>query len=225
MLDFPKINISINEKVYLKNPESSSLGLNILSHSIDMIHQLGIDAFTFGKLSRKMGSPEASIYRYFENKHKLLLYLTSWYYTWLEYKVAFATVNIEDERKQLDRAIRTLCSPSANAEEFSHINKEKLHQIVISESAKAYLTNAVDEDNKEGAFKDYKNLVKRVANLIRKVKPTYKYPEMLVSTLIEGAHLQNYFATHLPSLTNSYKKEDSVTNFFTELVFNSIKTK
>lgn len=225
MLDFPNINISINAKVYLKNPESSALGTKILTNSIDMINEMGIDAFTFGKLSKQMGSPEASIYRYFENKHKLLLYLTSWYYTWLEYKVVFATVNIDDKGLQLRKAIHTLCSPSAVSEEFSHINKNKLHQIVISESAKAYLTSAVDEDNREGAFKDYKHLVKRVANLLRSVSPNYKYSEMLVSTIIEGAHLQNYFAMHLPSLTNSYNKEDSVIKFFTDLVFKTIESK
>ena len=173
---------------------------------------------------KNWGSPEASIYRYFENKHKLLLYLTSWYYTWLEYQVAFATVNISDPELQLRRAISTLCNPTQGINEFSHIDKVKLHKIVIHESAKAYLTQSVDEENQEGAFTDYKHLVKRVAALIKQIKPEYKYPEMLVSTIIEGAHLQQHFAKHLPGLTNNYSSEDSINQFFTDLVLKTTET-
>ena len=108
MLDFPKIQISINDVVFLKNPESSKLGKKILQESIDLIYKLGFDGFTFGKLAKQIGSPEASIYRYFESKHKLLLYLSSWYWTWLEYKVVFATVNVQDAKEQLARAIEVI---------------------------------------------------------------------------------------------------------------------
>ena len=81
------VKIAINEKLYLKDPESSELGKRIVEKSIVMINELGFDGFTFKKLGIAIKSNESSIYRYFENKHKLLLYLTSWYWGWLEYQL------------------------------------------------------------------------------------------------------------------------------------------
>ena len=74
------IKIGINNKIYLKDPESSNLGKKILEYSILMIDEMGFEGFTFKKLGARIGSNESSIYRYFESKHKLLLYLTSWYW-------------------------------------------------------------------------------------------------------------------------------------------------
>ena len=56
----------------------------------------------------QIGSNESSIYRYFENKHKLLLYLASWYWGWLEYQLVFATHSITDPKEKLDKAIEIL---------------------------------------------------------------------------------------------------------------------
>jgi len=84
-------NIVINEKLYVKNPETSDLGKKIIEQSIILIDEIGFDAFTFKKLGEKIKSNESSIYRYFENKHKLLLYLSSWYWSWMEYKLVFST--------------------------------------------------------------------------------------------------------------------------------------
>ena len=88
---FQSVKIQINDKLYLKDPESSDLGKRIIEQSILMIHDMGFERFTFKKLGSEIGSNESSIYRYFENKHKLLLYLTSWYWGWLEYQLVFAT--------------------------------------------------------------------------------------------------------------------------------------
>ncbi|GAK93236.1 hypothetical protein JCM19298_1955 [Nonlabens ulvanivorans] len=74
------LKVQINDKIFVKDPESSELGQRIISNSITMIHEMGFEQFTFKKLGKLIGSNESSIYRYFENKHKLLLYLTSWYW-------------------------------------------------------------------------------------------------------------------------------------------------
>ncbi|MFT8175893.1 TetR/AcrR family transcriptional regulator, partial [Salmonella enterica] len=84
-----QIVISVNPKLYVKNPESSELGRKIIQQSILLIDEIGFEAFTFKKLGERIGSNESSLYRYFENKHKLLLYLTSWYWGWMEYRVVF----------------------------------------------------------------------------------------------------------------------------------------
>ena len=61
------LRINIPSSVYIKDPESSDLGKRIIEHSICLIDEIGIEAFTFKKLGDAIGSNESSIYRYFEN--------------------------------------------------------------------------------------------------------------------------------------------------------------
>ena len=75
---FQSVRITINDKLYVKDPESSNLGKRIVEESILMINDIGFESFTFKKLGQKIGSNESSIYRYFENKHKLLLYFAAY---------------------------------------------------------------------------------------------------------------------------------------------------
>jgi len=76
-----QLQIVISPELYTKNPESSDLGKKIVSKSIEMIDALGFEDFTFKKLGIKIGSNESSVYRYFESKHALLVYLINWYWS------------------------------------------------------------------------------------------------------------------------------------------------
>ncbi|MGB0887289.1 MAG: TetR/AcrR family transcriptional regulator [Vicingaceae bacterium] len=219
-----KISIQVNDKIYLKDPESSELGKRILNSGIDMIDELGFEGFTFRKLATEIKSTEASIYRYFESKHKLLLYLTSWYWSWTEYKLVFGLANIESPKNRLTKAILLLTEEVKEDSDFSHINEIKLSHIVISESSKVYLNKVVDEENKEGVFSGYKLIVQRVTDIILEINPTYKYPHMLVSTIIEGSHHQRFFTEHLPKLTDIIKGEDAITCFYNQLILQAIKS-
>ena len=218
-----KLSIKVNEKIYLKDPESSDLGQKIIMGSIDLIHELGFESFTFRKLGQHINSTEASIYRYFESKHKMLLYLTSWYWGWMEYKLVFGLANIPSAEEKLVRAIGLLTEQVEEDSSFAHINEKKLNSIVVAESSKAYLTREVDQENKEGAFLGYKQLVARVSDIVLEINPTYKYPHMLISTVIEGAHLQSYFADHLPRLTDVISGENAIQDFYREMVLKAIK--
>lgn len=218
-----KIQIEVHPELYTKNPDSSELGQKIISNSIILLNEIGFELFTFKKLGLKINSPESSIYRYFENKHKLLIYLTSWYWTWTEYRLVFATTNVESPITRLNKAIDLLTKPVLIDDDISYVNEVMLSQIIFSESIKAYHTRNVDEENSKGYFKAYKSVVKRVSDIVLEIKPTYKYPHMLISTLIEGAHQQKFFSEHLPSLTDIIKEKDAITNFYKELVFNLLK--
>jgi len=218
-----KINIRVDDCIYLKDPESSSLGKSIIKGSIELICEIGFEEFTFKKLIERIGSTEASVYRYFENKHKVLLYLTNWYWLWMEYRLVFSVANIDSAEERLNRAINLLTENVIEDGNFEHINERMLYQIIKSESLKAYLTREVDEENKEGAFLPYKSLVERISQLIIEINPSYPYPHMLVSTVVEGAHIQRHFADHLPRLTDSIKGEDSVVEFYRQIVFKAIK--
>jgi AcrR family transcriptional regulator len=219
-----KIVIKVNKNVYLKSPESSVLGEKILRGSIDLIDEIGFEEFTFKKLAKNISSTEASVYRYFESKHHVLIYLVLWYWGWQEYRLVMRLMNIDDPRERLRRAVELLTERVEKDSNFSEIDELKLNRIVIKESSKVYLSNAVEKDNERGFFNQYKDIVNRVANIILEINPNFQYAQMLVSTVIEGAHHQRFFAEHLPRLTNVIEGEDVVTSFYTELVFNEIES-
>ncbi|WP_224994542.1 TetR/AcrR family transcriptional regulator [Cesiribacter sp. SM1] len=217
------INIKVDDKIYLKDPETSEIGRNIIKNGILLIDELGLESFTFRKLAERIGSTEATIYRYFESKHKLLIYLISWYWSWQEYRLMFAISNIESAETRLKIAIRILSGEINQDMDFAHIDEETLQRIVVAESAKAYLTKGVDIDNKEGFFLSYKRFCRRIADLIREFNPDYPYPASLVSTLAESAHYQKFFARHLPSLTNiKENSEKHLEDFLLDLTFKTI---
>lgn len=217
------VKIKINEKIYLKDPESSDLGKRIVENSILMINELGFESFTFKKLGTKIGSNESSIYRYFENKHKLLLYLTSWYWGWLEYQLAFATNGIADSKDKLSKAIEIVTKTTAEDNAFSHINEVLLSRIVINEYSKSYLTKEVDVENKEGYFVIYKRLVGRLKEMIQNVDAGYAYPSSLASTVLEGSLHQHFLKDHFISLTDCRGNED-LSRYFKNLVFSVLKS-
>jgi hypothetical protein len=74
-----------------------------------------------------------------------------------------------------------------------------------------------------GVFSVYKSVVSRVVEMVAAVNPSYPFPNMLVSTIIEGSNQQRFFAEHLPKLTNTQEGMDSVTEFFTQLIFKTLK--
>ncbi|AHM60566.1 transcriptional regulator [Flammeovirgaceae bacterium 311] len=217
------INIKVDEKLYLKDPETSEIGKNILQQGILLMDELGFEAFTFKKLAERIGSTEATIYRYFENKHMLLIYLISWYWNWQEYRLVFATLNVTSPEIRLKAAIRILAGNIRNDHNFSHINEVTLQRIVVAESAKSFLTKEVDADNREGFFRSYKRLCKRISDIIVEINPDYPYPVSLVSTVSESAHYQKFFASHLPSLTNINESPgDQLEEFLIDLVMKTI---
>ena len=220
-----EVQIKMNESLYLRDPEQSELGKNIIKYSIQLIHEKGFEAFTFKKLAEAIGTTEAGVYRYFENKHKLLVYIISWYWGWLEFQVIYQTKNISDPTTKLKQVIQLLSTSVEDDIMTAHVDESLLYQILISEGSKAYLTKHVEQDNKQQYFKPYKDLCNAVGNIILECNPTYKYPHSLASTIIESAHLQNFFMYNLPSLTdfNESKKETQIINFIDDLVFKSIQ--
>ncbi len=218
------IHIRINERVYLKDPDSSRLGQSIVSKGIELIDQLGFEQLTFKKLAEAISSTEASVYRYFESKHKLLIYLVSWYWNWLEYQLVFRTNNVASAEERLRIALQVVSQPHRFQLDLLTLDAEALHRIVIAESAKAYLSKEVDADNKEGYFLSYKRFCGRIADIVREINPSYPFPTALISTLVESAHHQVFFAQHLPRLTEIKKgNEDDITVFLTDVAMRVLK--
>ncbi len=202
MSDIASIKLKINEKIFVRDPEQTELGRKIIKQSIDLIDEVGFEKFTFKKLAERIHSTEASVYRYFENKHKLLIYLANWYWSWLEYQVNYQIHNIENPEKRLRVALRVIAGVSELSEEFQHIDKQALYRIIMVELPKASHTKEVDADNRDGFFKSYKSLCKCVAIMVQEVDSTYQFPHTLVSMCLESVHQQIFFSKHLPSLTD-----------------------
>lgn len=209
--------ITINDKLFLKDPETSDLGKKIIKNSIILIEEIGFEAFTFKKLGEKIQSNESSIYRYFENKHKLLVYLSSWYWSWIEYNLVFSTANVLDPVEKLCSAIKIVTQTIIDDKNTPYIDESILNKIIISEFIKTLLTKEVDEENKEGFFLIYKRIINRVVEIINEVNPDYLYAKSLASSIIEGALHQHYLKDHFKTITNLSEK-DCLTDFYTNMI-------
>lgn len=220
------VRIKMNENLYLRDPEATELGKKIVRHSILMIHQIGFEQFTFKKLAAEINTTEAGIYRYFENKHRLLVYIVAWYWSLLEYLVVVHINNLTDPGQKLRRVIDLLSKEPEAILGSGDLDNSALYQIVIAESNKAYLTKDVTANNEAKMFKPYKDLCARIARLILEYNPAYPFPHSLSSTLIETAHLQYFFMHHLPSLTDFGKDKDStrLRTFLEVLLFSNLNT-
>jgi hypothetical protein len=224
-MDF-QLSFKVNEHIYLRDPESSELGKQIVKNAIDLIYELGFEHFTFKKLATKMSKTEASIYRYFENKHRLLLYILNWYWSYMEFLVDFTIQNIQDPKEKLIKIITLFTQSLPESVGQLDYNKSYLNQIVLSESSKVYLIKEVKEINSFQVFKPYKDLCNKISEVMLTLNPTYAYSRSLSSTLIETAHSQQYFSKNLPRLTDisSEKDEKFVFNFLNQLVFSALKS-
>lgn len=219
---FSGLKIEVNKNLYVKDPESSELGKKIIEKSIELINSKGFEQFTFKKLGGEIGSNESSVYRYFENKHKLLLYLTSWYWGWKEYQLVFGTANIPDPKLKLNTAISILTKSVENDSLTSHIDEVLLNKVVVNEYSKSYLTKEVDNENKEGFFEVYNRLIYRLKEMILAVDKDYPFALSLASTVLEGALHQHFLKEHFPSLTEC-NDQISPSQFFTHLVNSTLK--
>lgn len=223
------LTFKLNERLYVRDPQSTELGQKIVSKGIEMIDGLGFEQFTFKKLAAQVNSTEPSIYRYFENKHRLLHYLTAWYWSWMDYRLDLATASLQSSEEKLRAAIRVITEEKKTDPSFQHVNEEALHRIVVNELEKTYLTKWVDDDNQAGLFGGFKMLTKKISGFIRDVAPDYPYPNSLVSTMLLAANEQLFFVQHLPTLSNLDKQLSSVElhgqlrEFIESMVFGAIK--
>ena len=215
------IKIEIPQGIYLKDPESSSLGKKIIQNSIILIEEIGFEDFNFKKLGQLINSNESSIYRYFESKHNLLTYLTSWYWSWIEYQLVIETYSVNNSKEKLYKAIEVVTRTTEEDNKYSHINEVLLNLIMINESSKSFLTKDVDVENSEGYFIAYKRVVQRLSEIIKAYNATYEYPLSLASTIIEGALHQQFLKVHFKSITNCDSKI-TPTHFFTNLILNTL---
>jgi AcrR family transcriptional regulator len=220
--------IKMNEKQFLRNPEESVLGRKIVKHGLILINKIGFEEFTFKKLATEISTTESSIYRYFENKHRFLVYLINWYWSYIEYKVVFYINNINNPEIKLKTVIKLLVEEPINKNlDTDFISENEAYMLVMWEGSKSYLTRNVSKDNKDRLFKPYKDLCERISSIIVELNPKYKFPHSMASTVLEMAHSQKFFMQNLPALTDFSKDQDDkkIILFLESMLFNSIQAK
>ena len=196
------VNLKINPNLYNKDPQQTDLGKKIIEYSVLLIDEIGLEQFTFKKLAEAISSTEASIYRYFENKHQLFVYLLNWYWEWMIVRIDLNTLNIKSAAERLAIALGVIVDTAKRNTAIEFVDEEALHRIVVTEGAKGYHHKLVDQENKEGFFLSYKRLSQKIAELIKEINPNFPYPRALASMMIETGNNNLYFARHLPRLTD-----------------------
>ncbi|MFK7900173.1 MAG: TetR/AcrR family transcriptional regulator [Cyclobacteriaceae bacterium] len=220
------LKLDLNPSLYLKNPQDTKLGEQIVGQGVIMIDELGFEQFTFKKLATKIGTTEATVYRYFENKHSFLVYIVAWYWNWLDYKINFVTHYLKDSNEKLAIAVKTLCRKKVNDPQFPMVDESILFNVVINESDKTFLTKEVDQINKKGVFIGFKELCEKLVSWVLDVNPEYPYPKSLCSTVIQATHDQLFFANHFSRLSDFIDHKnpsDGINAFIVSFLFKSIK--
>jgi hypothetical protein len=219
-----QLKFKLPVKLYIRDPQDSSYGKRLLSEAIILIDALGFESFTFRKLGVKMNSSEVSIYRYFENKHLLLLYLNCWYWEWVSYLIDLKTTNITDPQLKLKQTIHCMIYASKDSKLTEYINEHILFQIIMKEGSKTYHIADVDKENKYGLFSPYLDLIAKISSIVLENNKDFKYEKSLASTMFEMICNQIYYAEHLPGLTNISKDNTlaDLENMITDITFCAI---
>ena len=207
----PEINITIeiNDSIFIRDPLETNLGKKLIKKAIVLIYEIGFEQLTFKKLAKAMDSTEASVYRYFENKHKLLVYLVAWYWDFMHFMVRLNIRNVSDPKDKLLRSISTLVNSLDNTMTPSYIDHSKLHVVVVENASKVYHNKNVDLLNKEGYYVSYKNIIKTLSEIILENDSDFRYPVTYATNLIEHSLNNEYYLEHLPSLTDTNKRGDA----------------
>jgi AcrR family transcriptional regulator len=186
MLLIPQLSLPRNS--YLRNPEETPLGRAIVGSSVDLMYEIGFEAFTFKKLAKAIQSTEASVYRYFSNKHQLLQYLQAWYWLWVLSLMKSRTTNVTDPAKRLRAAISVLIDSGKRDDTIPHINEPKLQKIVVIEGMKSDKTEGRAKIAQDPSLECYALVCDELSALIKSHTPRYKTPRTLATTLVFTAH-------------------------------------
>lgn len=210
------LELQIPESLYLKNPRETAVGISLLEHAATMIASQGIDSFTFRKLSAEAGCTEATVYRYFENKHQLLLYILNIYWGWLEYQLVFDTHNLTDPAEKLKRTISLLADPGFDFMSNKTFARHVI-QTAINEGVKVHITRHLKEEIRNGAMSGYFNLVNRISIFVSEHDGHYPYPTALATGLIDASLQQLFYQKHIRGISEA-ADDNKITDFLIRMI-------
>lgn len=214
------IEFKMNECLFLRDPNATELGRRILQHGLAMIYEMGLEEMTFRKLATRIGTTEASIYRYFENKHRLLAYFSAWHWNLMQYQIIFNTKNLEIPAQKVAAVIQILTNETSDSLQMDNafFDKEQLKTVVIRENPKVYLTKNIKQDVEKRILKPYEDLVHYIGNIFKEYQPNFQYPNSLASLAIETAFRQAFFRKNLPNIE---EKDNAL--FLSNLIMDALR--
>ncbi len=219
LLTIPQIRIEVDSGCYLRDPQATEVGRKLLQQALLLIDKTGIEEFTFAKLAKAIDSTEATIYRYFENKHCLLNYLLSWYWASLNFRIAFEINSLSRVSEKLENFLRILVYADLNYASTSFLDMGVLHHLALTEADKVFFTHRVDEENQDRYFRHYKMVCSQLTSLIEQHNPSCQWPKSIACMLIEQSHRQLFFSDHLPSLSDVSQGKKQREEIYSYLLF------
>ncbi len=219
------MHIRVNQGIFYKDPMSSKLGRSLLTEGVTMIDTLGLELFTFKKLADLLKTTESSVYRYFKNKHFMLLYLINWYWGWTEQQLLAQVEKTGDPEERLRQALEIFIrkpSPEYVTGPAPFFDVLTLERVVIAESAKGFLTKEIEEEYGEGFFTPYRRLCTHLAEILLAINTTYPYPSTLSSTIMEGIVHQKFLSRHMPALTEARRRNDILLKCYMDMVMRTV---
>jgi AcrR family transcriptional regulator len=219
------INIShdINPNLFVKNPTDTDLGRKIVGNGLRLLHKTGIEQFNFKKLAVAAKTTEASVYRYFKDKHQFILYFNAWYWRYILFLVE---IEIKTEQKPKDQ-LNSMLSFLYNKQKFKFkseiLDIYLLRELMLSESVRLIYTQNIENITKLNLLSDQIKFLEMIKNIIKEINPKIKYPLALASTIVEGIQMQNHFISHSLPLTDMQTSDSkSYSTYLDSLLTNII---
>ena len=161
----------------------------MLAGGLELINELGLEAFTFRKLAARIGSTEVSLYKYFPNKHRLLQYYFQLYWLWLRRLCGREVERSDDAQDALRRSVEAICGVWPRQTPPLQLDPHALRRLVIEEGMKSYLHKQVDADNARRLFAPYKDLSAFLAERLTACRRDVPMPRSFATTVIEMAQI------------------------------------
>ena len=204
----PSVLLRPDPALSLRDPEQTALGRSMLVGGLELMNEVGLEAFTFRKLALRLGSTEASLYKYFPNKHRLLQYYFQLYWLWLRQLCGREVERSLDPNDALRRSVEAICGVWPRDLPELQLDPRALRLLVIEEGMKSYLHKNVDADNAKRLFAPYKALSAFLAERLTACRRGVPMPRSFATTVIEMAHSLPFAMEHLPSLTELSSRKD-----------------
>jgi AcrR family transcriptional regulator len=185
--------------------------------------EIGFEAFTFRKLADKAGITEATVYKYFSNKHRLLQYYFDLYWVWMKELGNLEVSKHQDPEQKVQCLLDILCGIWPEKSISPSVEAVELRALLISEGLKSLLNKNVDDDNRLKLFAPYKEYCLFLSEELNSIRPNYHYPRSLATVVIEMSHSMEFYMEHLPSLTelSMARERQQLSLFFYQLILSA----
>jgi AcrR family transcriptional regulator len=219
------LQVNLNTNLFLKNPEQSVLGQEIIEGGLALMVEIGYEKFTFKKLAQKIATTEASIYRYFENKHLFLNYLTDLYWTLLSVNFTWISDLEIVPSQKLDKMMAMLIEDDLQFKIETKYSLNLLKRLCIQEVSKTFLSIDVDQLNANKIFQPIKDVIYIFSKSIKEMNPDYSHQESLSSLVILGAIKQLFIMEHLPRLSSfsDSRSKEELKKFMVDIIQKTLK--